>query len=197
MANQSDFNGACSSSTVRFSPAKTHGIADRLSEVCSVTKSPRLGYRNSECNLGINPNAYRYWKIDQVAVTGSTVIEVGEWGLVDSQGQFISGTTWYNGGLMYNESIGDRTTAAYSDGVLNSRAFQILIPNTLSNFATYDHGEPVQCRGFAYNSFFNPSTRYITGLRVQASSDNVTFVTVKELTGMTVDSSTALKVFFF
>lgn len=193
----SDFNGACGSSTKRFSPSKTHGIADRLSEVCSVTANPRMGYRSTECELGVNPNAYRFWKIDQVTVTGSTVIEVGEWVLVNRSGTYLSGIDWYNGGLMYNEAIGSTPKSAYADGVLGTRAFQILIPNDSANYVTYDFGTPVECNGLAYTSFFNPSTRYMTGFRVQASADDVTYETIATLSGLSVDNSANLKIHYF
>jgi hypothetical protein len=120
---------------------------------------------------------YRYWRFDQFTAVG--VVEVGEFVLIASTG-LITGGTWTGTNLGGLEEPG---SAAMQDGIYTSRAAQMFAPDS-GSFWTYDHGSPANAIGFKYANFFRPATRYITGFRVRASSDNVNFATIKIFSGL-------------
>ena len=131
---------------------------------------------------------YRYWRFDQFTVTNNGVLEIGEFALVNSSG-YLSGTTWFNSGVMYGQGTQNLTIPALTDAVYNARAFQILDTIDSAAYLQYDHGSAISPTGFKYSSFFKPVERYITGVRVRASNDGTNFTAIKTFTGLAAYTS--------
>jgi hypothetical protein len=127
---------------------------------------------------------YRYWRFDQFTTTSAGVLEIGEFALVNGSG-YLSGSTWYNSGVMFGASTGNQIIAALIDGVYNSRAFQLLDTVSPTDYLQYDHGSAISPLGFKYSSFFRPVERHITGVRVSASNDGTNFTVIKAFSGLT------------
>jgi hypothetical protein len=148
-----------------------------------LTQSVTLSFAPGAAVIG---EAYRYWRFDQFTHTAVNVLEIGEFVLVDN-GVYVSSGSW-------SQTDNDWATStalgpAPTDGVLTSRAFQISTSSFPNRSVAYDHGSGVVATGFKYASYFQSATRYITGVRVRASNDNMNFATIKTFAGMTAYSA--------
>lgn len=127
-------------------------------------------------------SSYRYWRFDQFTHSAVSVVEVGEFVLVNA-GAYVSSGSWSISDNNWSSSIPGG--AAFTDGVLTSRAFQLSTPTWPNRSVQYDHGSPVTATGFKYACFSQPATRYITGVRVRGSNDGTTFTDVTTFSGLT------------
>jgi hypothetical protein len=141
------------------------------------------------------PSGYRYWRFDELTMVGG-VIEVGEWALTDESQSYISGTTWTNTDFMYNSPNGTGVFTAMTDGVLNVRSFQLVSPPS-SGSLVYDAGVPIDPSGWVYTSWFQPASRYITGVRVSVSSDGINYTPYAVFSGLNVGGSASLAYYPF
>ena len=131
---------------------------------------------------GGGSSSYRYWRFDQFTHTAVNVLEIGEFVLVNS-GSYVSSGSWSLSDDNWSSSAPGG--AAFTDGVLTSRAFQLSTTTWPSRSVQYDHGSAVAATGFKYSSYFQSATRYITGVRVRGSNDGTTFTDVTTFSGLT------------
>jgi hypothetical protein len=125
---------------------------------------------------------YRYWRWFGFT-TNNALLEVSEWRLMNGA-SVISGGTWTFVGANFTNT----GTAALTDGVLGTRAFQLQTP--LSNSAIiYDHGSIVSADGWQYATYTSFSERIVTAVSVEGSNNGSTYFPVASFSGLTRYSS--------